>query len=230
MPKFGPLTIDGDFEGPDENISVFGPINVSGNLTVRSIKSMGPTIVGGSIAADFIRTNGPLQIGDKLVANRLKVNGPLTVNGACKLNSAHVNGPARITEGMSVVEHLQLNGPIAAESITARSITLNGPVDIENSIAALEQITITSGFGSVKQLIKAKSIKAPEVTIRKQTLSIPIIFRFLFGRRRNKEIPEVNVPIIADRVILDGVKFTGRIQSDNILLENGAEYQKLLEE
>ncbi|MHA2250545.1 MAG: hypothetical protein ACXAD7_09285 [Candidatus Kariarchaeaceae archaeon] len=228
MPKFGPIVIKGDYEDLDGDLSAFGPISVHGNLKIRSCKSFGPTSIQGSLSADFVRTHGPLMVKDELVSNALRVNGPVQVKGQCLITSGSVNGPFKIGGDIKAIEGLKVNGPFKAASALGGEFILNGPINVQGVLAATESISISVGFGQSDQVLQAEKITAPVVHVSRPQLRWPKFLARLLGKTSDR-IPEINVPIVAEKVILNGVKHVGLIESKNILLENGAEYTALLE-
>lgn len=231
MPKFGPITFNNDYDNLDANASAFGPIIANGNLTIRSVRVFGIIEVNGNLTAEFVRSHGPLTVNKNLVSNTLKVNGPVNIKGNSTFSIGSVNGPLRVAGEIKAIENLKVNGPVFAQSVIGKSLTFNGPIDVKGTLEASERISIALGIlsSNSRQQIKAKAIKAPIVEIRQARVLLPRFLNRLLGRRLNRSLPEVNVPIEADEVILNGVKYIGLLKAENIMLENGAEYTELLE-
>ncbi len=230
MIKIGPYHIRSDSGNENKRITTFGPVSSSGNVNIRSIRSFGPILINGDLEATFVRSFGPFVAANNVDVDNLKVNGPATIKNDAMLGIAKINGPLVVNN--LVADHiLYVNGPVTADSLMADTINIKGPVDVVNSIEASHHVVISINSEKTEMPIKAGLIKAPEVRISSFASTI---FTSFFNRisKYDKEppvMPTIDVPIEADRVILNGVKLIGTMDAENVTLINGAEYQKLLE-
>ncbi|MFX0115302.1 MAG: hypothetical protein ACFFB3_12205 [Candidatus Hodarchaeota archaeon] len=227
MRKFGPIVFKEDYENEEEDLSSFGPTKAMGNLTARSIKTMGPLTVSGNLTADTIRTNGPLIVDEDLVAEEIKVNGPAEIGGSVQVVIGHFNGPFTVDHSVNADDSLKVNGPFEAKTLEGGFLAINGPVYVEGTIVAIDEIIIGISSRSRGDPIQAKLLKAPFVEIRARRKFLGrIMRRFASGQseKHKRLLIETDVPIEADEVVLDGVRHTGKILAKNIILENGAEY------
>ena len=230
MIKLGPYHITSESGNENKRITTFGPVSSSGNVNIRSIRSFGPIIIGGTLEADFVRSFGPFTAADDIEVTNLKVNGPATIMNDAMLGIANVNGPLIVNN--LIADHiLSVNGPVRANSLLADTINLKGPVDVVNSIEANHRVVISINSEKNENPIKAGLIKAPEVRISQFASTIFTSFFNRIGKydKVPPVMPIIDVPIEADRIILNGVKLIGTLDAENVTLLNGAEYQKLLE-
>ncbi len=124
----------------------FGPISFSEDTEVTEpISAMGPLVARGNLFASHISTNGPCSIAGNLeLDDLLRVNGPLSVKGSLVLHKgavAKINGPTKIYKGI-IGGVVRINGSLRSKYIESRSITINGPITIEQDIAAEEEVNI----------------------------------------------------------------------------------------
>ncbi len=230
MRKFGPLTIDSDYINEGESLSSFGPLTAQGNLHVHSIRTFGPAQIRGNLTTNSTKTNGPLIVEGDLSGDFLKVNGPATIKGTAQLNWSKINGPLRVGKAIDVREYLQVNGPFTAHAFKGGSIKIHGPVEVEDSIEALDEIVIRiSNTGDTINPIQARVLKAPRVEITSRDEGffgfVGKIIDLVSSSKRTSFI-EIDVAIEADEVILNGVRHVGKITSENIILKNNADCVK----
>lgn len=229
MIKFGPVNFR-DHENRELNVTSFGPITAIGDFTVGSLKSFGPLIVHGNLDAEVVSTFGPLIAHQDVDVYSLKTNGPAQIKGNCTVERARINGPMDVKHLVSN-EVMRINGPTKAESIKGNIIKLNGPVDVVGMIEASEVVAINLGYSKRDDILRTKLIKAPLVRIsRLQPNFLRGLLSKLFGLKfQNQAVPEIDIPIEADEVILNGVSHVGKLVAGNVILLNGANYNKLLE-
>lgn len=229
MIKFGPATFR-DHEDRGLSVVSFGPITAIGDFTVGSVRSFGPLIVHGNLDAEVVSTFGPLIAHQDVDVYSLRTNGPAQIKGNCTVERARINGPMDVKHLVSN-EVMRINGPTKAESIKGNIIKLNGPVDVVGMIEASEVVAINLGYSKREDILKTKLIKAPLVRItRMQPNFLRGILSKLFGLKfQNQAVPEIDIPIEADEVILNGVSHVGKLVASNIILLNGATHNKRLE-
>lgn len=229
MIKFGPSYFR-DHEDRELSVTSFGPITATGDFTVGSMKSFGPLIVHGNLDAEVVSTFGPLIAHQDVDVYSLRTNGPAQIKGNCKVDRARINGPLHVRHLVSN-EVVRINGPVNAESLKGRVIKINGPVDVVGEIEASEVVAINLGYTKREDILKSKMIKAPLVRIsRLQPNFLRGLLSKLFGLKfQNQAVPEIDIPIEADEVILNGVSHVGKLVAGKVILLNGANYNKLLE-
>ena len=155
----------------------FGPITFSEDTELTEpISAMGPLVARGNLCASHISANGPCSIAGNLeLDDLLRVNGPLSVKGSLVLHKgavAKINGPTRIDKGI-IGGIVRINGPLRSEYIESRSLTVNGPITIEQDLAAEEEINIgihRSSKAREKDSISIGGlIEAPVVRLKNQS-------------------------------------------------------------
>ncbi len=217
----------------DEDLKTLGPLSVKGNLKINGdLKVMGPAQIGGELSvtqkakitgpltADSIsetkvlKVMGPLTVDQDIQVKIIKITGPVTVDGHFTATDCKIMGPFDGQE-IQIENHLTICGPLECISATGKNISVRGPVKATESISAEESIDIVlEGRCRSKNPIEVGGqLKAKEVTIASKNSF-------------HGDLINVNVDITADKVILDGVRHSGRLDAKDVEYLNGAVHEK----
>ncbi|MHA2174856.1 MAG: hypothetical protein ACXAB2_07355 [Candidatus Hodarchaeales archaeon] len=196
----------------------FGPTSFSGDTEVKTpISSFGPLTANGNLYATQIKVNGPCTVRENLeIESSLKVNGPLIIKGTltCLDNAtAKVNGPVKIGKGLLGGE-IRINGPLNAQFVEVSSLSINGPVTVDEDVVASDELSF--GIGASSKVWNGKFldiggvIEAPVVRMTNYSYkySVTGIIKKVIGMKSKFEKIVVlkNLTIKAKLLELDGVE------------------------
>ncbi len=196
----------------------FGPTSFSGDTEVKTpISSFGPLTASGNLYATQIRVNGPCTVRENLeIESSFKVNGPVVIKGSltCLENAtAKVDGPVKIGNGLLGGE-IRINGPLSAKYVESVSLSINGPVTVNEDIIASDELSFGIGASSIRRdgnyLDIGGIIEAPVVRMTNYSskYSVAGIIKKVVGLKSKFEKVVVlqNLTIKAKLLELDGVE------------------------
>lgn len=191
---------------------------ITGSMTIdqdylhkdSDLSLTGPLTINGEMRIRKIDVTGPSSIAGSFNAVEGEITGPLTVGGEMKAKRATITGPVKVEKQVEIKEKLTVTGPVQAEQIEAYAVHVHGPIKIEKEVRALDQIELVISSSTTKDPFQALLLKAPKVVLR---------------NRSEQENIRTSVAIEADKVILDGILYNGKIDSEDIVCENGAQME-----
>ncbi len=170
-----------------------GPVKVDGPVDVDDAALVGPASIGGAVSAGRLRVDGSLNLGrEATVVGRLDVDGTVRSAAAIHAGEANLRGAVQLLGALSVDRLLSVVGRLAAPSVRAGGISLDGSAEIPGEIEARQvdlRLRRPSRIGAIRGGTVRLALRPPN----------PI--ELVLGRRIAVSVTRIE----ADSVSLEGV-------------------------
>ena len=170
-----------------------GPAKVDGPVVVDEAALIGPASIGGPVSAGRLRVDGSLDLAQGAeIAGALDVDGTVRGAGGIHVGEARVRGVVQLLGALTVDRLLAVVGQLAAPSVRAGGLSLDGSAEVPGETVAREvdlRFRHPSRLGSIRATTARLSLRPPN----------PV--ELVFGRRIAVSVTRIE----ADSVSLEGV-------------------------